>query len=101
MEEEQRFIGEVWHNLGCCYGMCFLFEDALRCFKAAYSYSFLKETQDAVAFVIKHMEKSEKEPENSADTFLNYVNYTAQAGRENRYEQIAQRVEEYRRGVEE
>lgn len=100
-EEEHSFIGNVWHNLGCCYGMCFMFQEALDCLKEAYSYNFSEKTQEAVTFVVKLQEQEYSKKEETQETFLNYLSYTAQTGRDNRYEQLAQRMMEYRRGVEE
>ena len=100
-EELESFKGSVWHNLGCCYGMCFLFEEALKCFREAYSYNFSQQTQNAVAFTIKAQTDISNTGEPLQESFLNYLDYTAQDGRDSRYKEIAQRVTNYRRGVEE
>lgn len=99
--EENSFIGSVWHNLGCCYGMCFMFEEALECLKKAYSYNFMPKTQDAVAWIMKVMNEERDEDEGANENFLNYLDYTTQDGRDVRYEQLNERIKEYRRGVEE
>lgn len=102
LAEENKFIGSVWHNLGCCYGMCFMFDKALECFKEAYSYNFSPKTQEAVTFVVKLKQKKEEEAlKGETDSFLSYVEFTAQPGREDRYEQIMKRVDTFRKGVEE
>lgn len=99
--EENGFIGSVWHNLGCCYGMCFMFDEALECLKTAYSYNFSPKTQEAVTFLVKLKESEHYKTEPVEDNFFNYLDYTGQSGRDNRYEQIAERLTEYRRGIEE
>lgn len=35
-EQNQIFIGNVWHNLGCAYAGLFLFQESVKCFKRAY-----------------------------------------------------------------
>lgn len=100
-EESDEFKGKVWHNLGCSYGMCFMFDEALECFKNAYSYSFSPETQNAVAFVSKVNLNEENPAEIQEDTFIHYLDYVAEEGRGSRYQQLAERMSDYRKGVEE
>lgn len=101
LSESHEFIGNVWHNLGCCYGMCFMFDKALECFKEAYSYSFSQATQNAVTYIVKLQQEDVANKQDEKESFLNYLNYTAQTGRDNRHEQLGERMKAYRKGVEE
>ena len=79
-----------------------MFEKALECFKEAYSYNFSPKTQEAVTYVVKLKQKKEEESLRCEDdSFLSYVEFTAQPGRESRHEQIMKRVDTFRKGVEE
>lgn len=44
MEQPRNLIGNIWHNLGACYGRLFLFEEAISCFEKAYKLNQDKES---------------------------------------------------------
>lgn len=93
--KEDVLLARVWHNLGCCYGRMLLLEQAMECFKTAYSYQQLSETQDAVAFLIHVNEQMEQINKVQEDSFVHLIEQTGQGKKDSHYAQLKQRMQEY------
>lgn len=89
---EEEFLGNIWHNLGCCYSNLFLFEQAIDAFKKAYGYHPNEDTKKAVDFCMEAKEQ--------VDSFMNFPgksDVTLQQREDNHQfdKEILQRKEEY------
>ncbi|SFP90413.1 hypothetical protein SAMN02910358_00004 [Lachnospiraceae bacterium XBB1006] len=96
----EELLAKIWHNLGCCYGRMLYDEQALECFKTAYSYYRLPETKEAVSYLAKKREASEEIVEaTQEDSFVHLISQTDQVERDMRYQLLRERMDEYRRSA--
>lgn len=95
--EDNAWQSSVWHNLGCCYGRLLQVDQALECFRTAYSFVPAKETREAVAY-LQQMEEQQPEIKED-DTALNLLERSNKSKREARYQQLRDRMKEYLRST--
>lgn len=96
--QEDSLLASVWHNLGCCYGRMLDYEQALECYRTAYSYSQLPETRQAVQLLQQLQEEEKEKPTFTAkDTLL--LNGSQKSRREHRYQQLKERMKDYLRST--
>lgn len=53
--ENQRIVGNIWHNLGTAYARLFLFEEAARCYREAYGRNLNEESLKEELFAYRCM----------------------------------------------
>ncbi len=97
--DEDELLAKVWHNLGCCYGRLFLFEQAMECFKTAYSYKQFIQTQDAVAFLVKQDLNKDTMKADEDCSFVDLLEHTDKNKREHRYAQLKERMDQLTRST--
>jgi tetratricopeptide (TPR) repeat protein len=97
---DDELLAKIWHNLGCCYGRMLYDDQALECFKTAYSYKRLLQTKQAVSYIVDRREQAEDiKSVKEDDSFVHLISSSDQAQRNIRYQQLKERIDEYRRSA--
>lgn len=96
---QDELFASTWHNLGCCYGRMLLFEQAMECFKSAYSYKQNEQTQQAVKFIMEAMNAQNNASEIEDDNLLHLLEHTDEMKRKIRYSRVKERMKDYLRST--
>ena len=99
---EEEFLSKVWHNLGCCYGHLFNFDESINAFQKALSYRKNEETLEAVDTVLNLIDRLKggiKVERNDSGNFLNLITRSNDEERKKRYNDIDVRLRDYLRST--